>query len=42
MHSMHAPHFPARLTIWGMVGGVIIAPITILGTLFLLVKDVIH
>ncbi len=42
MHAIHAPHVPARLTIWGMVGGVIFIPLAILGTLFILVKDVIH
>ena len=42
MVSLHVPHVPPALTIYGMVIGVIFAPIVILGTLFLLVKDVFH
>ena len=38
MVSLHAPHLPPALSLWGMVIGVILAPVVILGTLFLLVR----
>ncbi len=42
MVSLHAPHVSPAFSIWGMVIGVIFAPIVILGSLFVLVKDVLH
>lgn len=34
----HAPHIAPATSIWGMVTGVIFAPIVIIGGLFLLVR----
>lgn len=38
---MVSPHVPDSLTLLGVVLGVAVAPIVILGTLFLIVKDLV-